>query len=120
MTKKVGTRSGKTFFKKQEWGKYPEIELVRFIARSFYAVPDRSKIRILDLGCGTGASMWYLSREGFSVYGIDGSKTAIDIVRSQFEEENLKGEFQIGDFIALNYPDDFFDCVVDIGRTTAQ
>ena len=101
-------------FKSQEWGKYPPEELIRFIARNYYKTPLRKNIRILDLGCGTGAASWFIAREGFSVYGIDGSKTAIDIVKERFDNENLIGEFKVGDFIKIEYPSNFFDCVVDI------
>ncbi len=101
-------------YRSQGWGKYPPEELIRFIARYFYSVPDRKKIKILDFGCGTGASSWYLAREDFCLYGIDGSKTAVDIVRERFGNEGLRGEFKVGDFIKTGYPDTFFDCIVDV------
>jgi len=101
-------------FIKQEWGKYPPEELVRFIARNFYHIEERKKIKILDLGCGTGASSWFLAKEGFSVYGMDGSKTAIKKANERFKEECLEGNFKVGDFIRLDYPNNFFDCVIDV------
>jgi 2-polyprenyl-3-methyl-5-hydroxy-6-metoxy-1,4-benzoquinol methylase len=101
-------------YRSQAWGKYPPEELIRFTARNFYAVPDRKKVKILDLGCGTGASSWYLAREGFCLYGIDGSKAAIEIAKERFEEEGLTGEFKVGNFIKTSYIDDFFDCIVDV------
>jgi 2-polyprenyl-3-methyl-5-hydroxy-6-metoxy-1,4-benzoquinol methylase len=66
-------------FRKHEWGKYPSENLVRYVGRNFYTVKDRSAITILEVGCGTGANLWYLAREGFSVYGIDGSNVAIEL-----------------------------------------
>lgn len=101
-------------FRRQEWGKYPPEELVRFTARNFYKTPDRAAVRMLDIGCGTGAATWFLAREGFSASGIDGSETAIDIARKRFEQENLKADFMVGDFLRLPYPDASFDCVVDV------
>src|SRR3989338_11176865 len=86
-------------FSSKEWGKYPPEVLVRFVARNYYAAPDRSKIKILDLGCGTGAATWYMAREGFSVVGIDGSKTAIKIARRRFKAEKLKADFKNGDIV---------------------
>lgn len=101
-------------FQNQEWGKYPPEELVRFIARNYYKVSDRKKVQFLDLGCGTGAATWYLAREGFSTFGIDGSETAIKKAKQRFLDENLAGNFKVGDFIQLDYPNAFFDCVTDI------
>lgn len=100
--------------KSQDWGKYPPEELIKFIARNFYQVPDRKKVKILDIGCGTGAGAWYIAREGFSVWGIDGSKSAVKKAQERFKKDDLEGNFKTGDFINLDYPDGFFDCVVDI------
>ncbi len=101
-------------FQEREWGKYPPEELIRFIARNFYSVKDRKSIKILDIGCGTGACTWYLAREGFSVDGIDGSKTAIYRATKRLAEEGLKAEFVVGDLIQLPYPDGLFDAVIDV------
>lgn len=99
-------------YRKQEWGKYPEIPIVRFIARNYYKV-NRSKIRILDLGCGPGAHSWYLAREGFDVYGIDGSPTAINRLKTRLKRERLGGSFVVGDIARLPYENEFFNCVLD-------
>ncbi len=98
----------------REWGKYPPEELIRFIARTFYAVPDHKDIRILDLGCGSGAATWYVAREGFSAFGIDGSPSAISRARERFNQDGLSGTFTVGDMVALPYPSGFFDAVIDI------
>lgn len=37
--------------KNQSWGKYPTEHVIRFIARNYYS-QERSKIKILDFGCG--------------------------------------------------------------------
>jgi ubiquinone/menaquinone biosynthesis C-methylase UbiE len=101
-------------FRAQEWGKYPPEELIRFVARNYYKAPNRKDIKILDVGCGTGAATWYIAREGFSAYGIDGSETAIDNAKKRFQCESLNGELKVGDFSKLDYPDKFFDAVIDI------
>jgi len=101
-------------FQSQEWGKYPEVNLVRFIARNFYKALDRNKVRILDVGGGTGANSWYIAREGFDVYVIDGSETAIKILKNRFEKEGLKSHTYVGDVINLPFEDNFFDGVVEV------
>jgi ubiquinone/menaquinone biosynthesis C-methylase UbiE len=107
-------RNWERVYQTQEWGKYPPEELVRFIAKNFYEVPNRGEVKILDLGCGIGACSWYLAREEFSAYGIDGSTTAIKKAEQRFSEDRLIGKFVVGDFVSIPYPNGFFDCVVDI------
>lgn len=102
-------------FTTQEWGKYPSEDLIRFIARNFYKSPKRHVIKILEVGCGTGANIWYLAREGFTVYGIDGSETAIKKARERLDSEvvDWKGELLVGDIMSLPYDTGFFDAVID-------
>lgn len=98
--------------KETEWGKYPSEEIIRFTARNFYKL-DRKNTKILDVGCGSGAILWYLSREGFKAYGFDGSKSAVFKAQKRLEEENLKAEVIISDAGNLPYEAEFFDAVID-------
>lgn len=100
-------------FRSQEWGKYPPEYVVRFVAQHFYGVEDRSRIRLLDLGCGPGACSWFIAREGFSLCGIDGSPTAISRARERLLSEALQSDLRIGDFSELPWPEGCFDGVVD-------
>jgi SAM-dependent methyltransferase len=93
---------------------YPNEELIRFVARNFYGRPTRSEIRILDLGCATGAGTWFLAREGFSVSAIDGSERAVGVARERLAKEGLSAEFRVGDFANLPFPDRSFDAIVDV------
>ena len=52
-------------FAERRWGQYPSEELVRFIARTFPDAEQRRESRALEVGCGPGANLWYLAREGF-------------------------------------------------------
>ena len=56
-----------------EWGQYPPEELIRFVARKFAKADDRGKVQLLELGCAVGANIWFLAREGYSAWGIEGS-----------------------------------------------
>ncbi|MBW1507919.1 SAM-dependent methyltransferase [Campylobacter jejuni] len=89
-------------FSQKEWGKYPSENVIRFIARNFYNVQDRSKINILELGFGTGANLWFCAREGFKVSGIEWSKTGIERFRARLKDENLSTQIEqieIGDYL---------------------
>ncbi|CAG0980626.1 demethylmenaquinone methyltransferase / 2-methoxy-6-polyprenyl-1,4-benzoquinol methylase [Rhodocyclaceae bacterium] len=104
-------------FREQAWGKYPGEELIRFVARNFYAAPDRSAVRILEVGCGPGANLWFLAREGFAFAGIDGSSTAIAKAEKRLDDEcpgwRSFGELRVGDMGNLPFGDAEFDAVID-------
>lgn len=104
-------------FRSREWGKYPSEDLIRFVARNFYQATDRSRVRVLEVGCGPGANLWYLAREGFSFAGIDGSETAIDKAARRLDAEcpgwRVRGELGVGDIASLPYDTASFDAVID-------
>lgn len=95
--------------------KYPFDNVVTFLFRNYPRNKKREDIRILEVGCGAGNNLWFAAREGFSVTGIDGSITAINFCQKRFEEENLKGQFLVGDFTDLPFDDNSFDIVIDRG-----
>lgn len=100
------------------WGRYPPEELVRFIGRNFKNV-KRDDFRFLEIGCGPGANLWFLHREGYLVSGIDGSKAAIEQAGLRISKENSGlnphlPDLKIGNFAYLPWADNSFDVVIDI------
>jgi SAM-dependent methyltransferase len=100
-------------FRSKEWGKYPPEHVVRFVARSFYRELDRSQVRILEIGCGPGANVWFMAREGFAVAGIDGSETAIQKARERLASEGLAADLRVGDYTQLPWEASSFDGVIE-------
>ncbi|MEP6667794.1 MAG: class I SAM-dependent methyltransferase [Chthoniobacter sp.] len=100
-------------FQRQDWGKYPPEHVIRFVARRFYKAPDRSAVRLLDLGCGPGACTWFMAREGFAVSGIDGSPSGLRKAAEYLSREGVSADLRTGDFVKLPWPDDYFDAVID-------
>jgi len=108
-----------TLFRSRSWGRYPPEELVRFTARTFPEIARRRQLRVLEVGCGPGANLWYLAREGFSVSGIDGSESAIGTAHERLIAEGLqntdhRADLRVGNFVALPWADAEFDFVADI------
>lgn len=101
-------------FRGGEWGKYPDENLIRFIAKTYYSSPNRKNVNMLEVGCGPGANLLYLTREGFNTHGVDGSREAIKIAKERFSSEQLEVQLKVCDIASLPYPDNYFDCVVDI------
>lgn len=90
-------------FQDNEWGKYPSVPVIRFVARNFYKVQNRKDIKILEIGSGTGANLWFCAKEGFSVIGLEGSQTAIERMKNRFRNEELE------QFIVDAKSGDYFD-----------
>ncbi|MFA5824695.1 MAG: class I SAM-dependent methyltransferase [Gallionellaceae bacterium] len=96
---------------------YPNESLIQFIASNYFSLPlaDRKKIRILEVGCGSGANLWMLSKEGFDTYGIDSSQAGIELAAQHLGVKwNVEADMQQASFTSLPYSDAFFDVVVDV------
>jgi SAM-dependent methyltransferase len=102
-------------FAGHSWGKYPPEELVVFVSRTFGRVPVRSDISLLEVGCGPGANVWFMSREGFRVAGIDGSKIAVERAQQRLQSESLEADLHVGDMVSLPFGNDTFHGVIDVG-----
>jgi len=93
---------------------YPFSELPSCIFRKYGRDTDKSNIKVLELGSGTGNNLWFFAREGFNVYGIEISKTAVNISRKLLKKENLKADIIVGSFVDLSmFKDSYFDLVLD-------
>ena len=67
--------SSNSFENKNE---YPSEEVISFIMRNYGSVEDRSKINVLEVGCGWGNNLNFFKHKGFSYTGIDFSSTAVE------------------------------------------
>jgi ubiquinone/menaquinone biosynthesis C-methylase UbiE len=71
--------------------------------------------KVLDLGCGTGRHLVFLSRAGFEVSGFDSSKTALELTEKWLKEEELDADIRLCRMEeSFPYPDAFFDAVISI------
>ncbi|MDH4262373.1 MAG: class I SAM-dependent methyltransferase [Spirochaetia bacterium] len=105
-------------FSNNDWGKYPSIPLVRFVARNFYKAKERENIKLLELGTGPGANIWFMAREGFKVYALEGSQTACEQLAERLKKEGLSdriGAIHSGDYFEKIdlFEDNYFDGVLD-------
>jgi len=99
------------------WGKYPNEELVRFIGRNYFKIPfeERKNYRILELGCGQGANLWFLAKEGFDTYGIDIAPSAIEKGEKFLEGMGINNvKLSVQDTRNLEFDDERFDVVIDV------
>lgn len=97
----------------QEWGKYPSEHVVRFTMRHYKQMTDRSRIRILDIGCGGGANTWFFAKEGFNVYAFDGSASAVKNTQKYLEKNGLSAKLDVFPAADMYYPKGYFDFILD-------
>lgn len=79
------------------------------ILRDYFRSP-LDRLTLLDVGGSTGIIDKVLAEQFHSVVGVDIDAAAVEQARQNYEKENLA--FQLGDAMALRYPDNSFDVVV--------
>lgn len=96
--------------------RYPNEELCRFMGRNFFSLPSpkRTSTKILEVGCGSGANLWMIAREGFDAYGIDLSESGVALCEEMLRSYDCAAQLTVGDMTKTGYPDQYFDCVVDV------
>ena len=104
----------KQYYEKGYFIKYPDEDLIRFMAKYFYNAPDRKRIKILDVGSGVGRNTIYLAKEGFSAFGVEATDSGIEVSTKRREIEGVDAIFKKADLIKIPFPEEYFDAVVDI------
>lgn len=70
--------------------------------------------RALDIGCGQGRHTFLLAESGFEAFGIDFlARPILEAREKAREEKNNKVHFEVMDVLELNFPDSYFDVVID-------
>jgi len=70
--------------------------------------------KVLDIGCGPGVMVEYLTGKGFEVFGADISKEMVSRAKERYSY--LKNcHFSVGKAEDLNFPDSYFDVVICMG-----
>lgn len=73
--------------------------------------------RTIDLGCGTGANVVYLAKQGFESHGVDFSEVAIAKARRRAEEATVEANLVVGDLTApsIDGIEGPYDFLIDFG-----
>lgn len=106
-------------YRTRAWGRYPGEDVVRFVMGHFGRREDRASTRLLEVGCGSGANLWFMAREGFNTHGVDRAPTAVDLCQRRLDAECPQwrahgGAVQQADLLTLPYSDEDFNAVIDI------
>jgi SAM-dependent methyltransferase len=95
---------------------YPNEELLRFFGSYYFSLTSeaRRRMRVLEVGCGSGANLWMIAREGFDAYGIDLSQEGLALCEQMLRKWGTTARIEQGDMTAIDYEGGFFDVVVDV------
>jgi ubiquinone/menaquinone biosynthesis C-methylase UbiE len=97
--------------------RYPNEELCRFVGSNWLnctTSEQRSRIKVLEVGCGSCANLWMLAHEGFDSYGLDLSKKGLQIGRQVLEHWGVEAQLSHGSMTDMPYESSFFDAIVDV------
>lgn len=107
----------KIYSRHAQINRYPYGELVPTLFHSLKLLqtgaPTRDKTKILEIGCGAGNNLWFFCREGFDVFGVDGSESACKIARDQMAGHDFEPAIHHAEFANLPFEDHSMDIIVD-------
>lgn len=67
--------------------------------------------KVIDAGCGTGATVFGLRKAGFNAYGIDYDEKTVVTIKSSFPDLNV----QVADVCKMPFSEGYFDGVWSLG-----
>lgn len=96
---------------------WPWSDLVSYVYR-YTDIPKRSHVKVLELGCGSGANIPLFKALEADYYALDGSSTIITMLQQKFPI--YKKNLRVGDFTKEIPFDETFDIVVDRSSLTTN
>ena len=106
------TQAWEHFHAHQSGNAYPETPIVRFVFRHF-GTHRRPEVSILDVGCGSGNHLLFLSQEGFAAHGLDFSGHAVERAREMLANRGLTARLDVSEMSSIPHPDRSMDAVID-------
>src|SRR5690242_16933427 len=81
----------------------------------YLLLKPKDGMRLLDLGCGSGAAADYLaSRSNIEIVCVTNSSVQADIVRRKFAKFGGRGQVIVTDFDRLDLPSESFDAIYSL------
>ncbi len=114
----LGSSGTDSFWEREVYSKglqvnrWPYQEVVSTFKRLEAGLP-RTRLRILEVGCGTGNNLWFFAAEGHEVHGLDISPSALTLARRHLVSHGFQPELAISDLTTLPFADAAFDLTLE-------
>ncbi|WP_375776026.1 SAM-dependent methyltransferase [Bradyrhizobium sp. ma5] len=94
---------------------FPRTPFSKIYEAEYLLLKPRNGMRLLDLGCGSGAAAAYFaSRCNIEVVCVTNSPVQADICRRKFAKLGGRGQVIVTDFDSLDLPSETFDAVYSL------
>jgi cyclopropane fatty-acyl-phospholipid synthase-like methyltransferase len=93
---------------------YSREEPDKLVIQFTESLKNKHAKRVLDLGCGAGRHLIYLTKQGFETYGIDISETGLKQAKNRLKREKLNAALIKCDMKTLPYVSHCFDAVISL------
>ena len=91
---------------------FPRVAFSRPYEAEYVLLKLKDGMRLLDLGCGSGAAAYYLaSRRDIEIVCVTNSSVQADICRRKFAKLGGRGQVIVTDFDSLDLPSESFDAI---------
>ncbi|MGC1318535.1 MAG: class I SAM-dependent methyltransferase, partial [Pseudolabrys sp.] len=91
---------------------FPRVAFSRPYEAEYVLLKPKEGMRVLDLGCGSGAAAYYLaSRRDIEIVCVTNSSVQADICRRKFAKLGGRGQVIVTDFDGLDLPSESFDAI---------
>ena len=91
---------------------FPRTPFSRPYEAEYLLLRPKDGMRLLDLGCGSGAAAEYLaSRRKIEIVCVTNSSAQADICRRKFAKLGGRGQVIVADFDSLDLPSESFDAI---------
>jgi tRNA (uracil-5-)-methyltransferase TRM9 len=74
----------------------------------------KTRMRVLDLGCGAGRHQVYMAMQGFEAHGVDISETGLSMTKERLKRQKLDAYLVKCDLKMLPYISACFDAVISL------
>jgi SAM-dependent methyltransferase len=91
---------------------FPRVSFSRPYEAEYVLLKLKKGMRLLDLGCGSGAAAYYLaSQRDIEIVCVTNSSVQADICRRKFAKLGGRGQVIVADFDSLDLPSESFDAI---------